>query len=164
MVHAWQSRHRLQSCTEYEAEFENLVNQGYRLIDVSGYGVNGTEHYAAIWEKSPGPPWVEKHSLNPQEHQKQYEILTGQGFRPLCVSGYDTVAGARYASLWEQRQGPVFEAYHHISSAQMQAISEELKHQEFRPIDVCGYVVADQTLFTVIWEKSPIEHWDIVAI
>jgi Bacterial tandem repeat domain 1 len=50
MTHAWQARHRLQSRTEYQAEFNNLFNPGFRLIDVSGYGVNGVDHYATVWE------------------------------------------------------------------------------------------------------------------
>lgn len=50
---AWQAHHDMNS-TAYQNEFNQLVSQGYRLRWVSGYVVNGTDLYAAIWDKSSG--------------------------------------------------------------------------------------------------------------
>lgn len=53
----WVARHGMTGA-EYQRQFDQWVGQGYRLTDVSGYNVNGTVRYAAIWEKSTGPAWV----------------------------------------------------------------------------------------------------------
>jgi len=58
----WVARHGL-TAAEYQAEFDELRYQGYRLTDVSGYGVesgglfsnvasllDGPDRYAALWE------------------------------------------------------------------------------------------------------------------
>jgi hypothetical protein len=47
---AWQARHGLTSA-QYEAAFDELVNQGFRLELVSGYSVGGQDRFAAIWTK-----------------------------------------------------------------------------------------------------------------
>jgi hypothetical protein len=47
---AWQARHGL-TPAQYQATFNELVAQGYRLELVSGYSVRGQDHFAAIWTK-----------------------------------------------------------------------------------------------------------------
>jgi len=36
---------------QYQATFDQLVAQGYRLELVSGYSTGGLDHIAAIWTK-----------------------------------------------------------------------------------------------------------------
>ena len=52
----WVAAHGMTS-SQYKARFDELVKQGYRLLQVSGYGVGDQDLYAAIWEKSAGPAW-----------------------------------------------------------------------------------------------------------
>lgn len=49
-VPAWQARHGLTSA-QYQATFDQLVAQGYRLELVNGYSVAGQDRFAAIWTK-----------------------------------------------------------------------------------------------------------------
>ena len=52
----WVARHGM-TAAQYQAEFDKLVGQGFRLVEVSGYTVNGQDRYAAIWDKTPSPGW-----------------------------------------------------------------------------------------------------------
>jgi hypothetical protein len=47
---AWQARHRL-TPAQYQATFDQLVSEGYRLELVSGYSFAGQDRFAAIWTK-----------------------------------------------------------------------------------------------------------------
>ena len=47
---AWQARHG-QTPAQYQATFDQLVGQGYRLELVNGYSVGGQDRIAAIWTK-----------------------------------------------------------------------------------------------------------------
>jgi Bacterial tandem repeat domain 1 len=47
---AWQARHGLTS-EQYQATFDQLVAEGYRLELVGGYSVAGQDRFAAIWTK-----------------------------------------------------------------------------------------------------------------
>jgi hypothetical protein len=49
-VPAWQARHGLTS-VQYQAAFDQLVAQDYRLELVNGYSVAGQDRFAAIWTK-----------------------------------------------------------------------------------------------------------------
>jgi len=46
----WQARHGLTSA-QYQATFDQLVGEGFRLELVSGYSVVGQDRFAAIWTK-----------------------------------------------------------------------------------------------------------------
>src|SRR5262249_34979681 len=45
----WEAHHGM-TAAQYQAQFTNLVNQGYRPVHVSGYTVGGQDYYAAIWQ------------------------------------------------------------------------------------------------------------------
>ena len=49
----WVARHGMTSA-QYQQTFNELVGQGFRLVQVSGYEVGGTDRYAAIFEKRAG--------------------------------------------------------------------------------------------------------------
>ena len=46
----WQARHGL-TAADYQATFDQLVAQGYRLGLVSGYSLASQDRFAAIWTK-----------------------------------------------------------------------------------------------------------------
>jgi CubicO group peptidase (beta-lactamase class C family) len=158
MASAWQARHGL-TAEQYQATFDALLSQGFRLIDVCGYGVGGVDRYAAVWEQSPGPEWQARHGISSADHQALFSTLPAQGYRPIRISGYDVGGADRYASLWQKTGGAEWRARHGISAAELQAEFDSLTPQGFRPIDVCGYTVAGQVRFAAIWDKSPVMHW-----
>lgn len=158
MAYPWQARHGL-TAAQYQSEFDSLLAQGYRLIDLNGYNVNGVERYAAIWEQSPGPDWQARHGLSSTEHQELFLTLTTEGYRPIIVSGYEIGGSAHYASLWQRINGTEWYARHGITASELQAEYDVLTPQGFHPIDICGYTVAGQTRFAAIWENSPIAGW-----
>ena len=84
---AWQARHGLTSA-QYQATFDKLVGEGYRLVHVSGYRVNGQDRYAAIWEKSSSPAWQARHGLTSAQYQATFDKLVSEGYRLVDVSAY----------------------------------------------------------------------------
>ncbi|MCI0336676.1 MAG: serine hydrolase [Acidobacteria bacterium] len=94
------ARHGLTSA-EYQAEFNKWVNQGFRLIHVSGYTVSGDDRYAAIWEKSPGPAFIARHGLRSVNYQTAFDNAYYRGYKLKLVSGYADGNSARYAAIFE---------------------------------------------------------------
>jgi hypothetical protein len=81
------ARHGMSSGA-YQQEFNQLTGQGYRLKLVSGYELGGQPTYAAIWEKTAGPPFVARHGMTPSQYQQEFDSLVNQGYRLSLVSGY----------------------------------------------------------------------------
>jgi cytochrome c biogenesis factor len=152
---AWVARHGL-SGAQYQAEFDKLTGQGYKLIQVSGYSIGNRARYAAIWEKSGNQnAWVARHGLSSAQYQAEFDKLTGQGYRLMQVSGYNVGGRDRYAAIWEKSGNQnAWVARHGLSNAQYQAEFDKLTGQGYRLMQVSGYSVGGQDRYAAIWEKS----------
>jgi hypothetical protein len=155
---AWQARHGLSSAN-YQKTFDQLVAQGYRLVEVSGYEVGGDVLYAAIWEQRPGPAWQARHGLTGADYQKTFDELVAQGYRLVEVSGYAVGGDARYAAIWEQRPGPAWQARHGLTGADYQKTFDDLVAKGYRLIDVSGYTIGNEPRYAAIWEQSAGPAW-----
>src|SRR5580765_4100037 len=120
MGSAYVARHGLTS-TQYQGQFDDLVKQGYRLREVSGYGVGNQALYAAIWDKSPSPAWVARHGLRSAQYQTEFDAQVKAGYRLVQVCGYGVGNQAFYAAIWDKSPSPAWVARHGLTSAQYQA-------------------------------------------
>ena len=154
----WQARNGMTSA-QYQQTFNELVGQGYRLIDLSGYAVNGQDMYAAIWEKSNGPEWQARNGMTSAQYQQTFNELVGQGYRLIDLSGYEVNGQDMYAAIWEKSNGPEWQARNGMTSAQYQQTFNELVGQGYRLIDLSGYAVNGQDIYAAIWEKSNGPEW-----
>ncbi|KAF9099662.1 hypothetical protein BGX27_000546 [Mortierella sp. AM989] len=155
---AWVARHGLTNA-QYQAEFNRLVNEGYRLKKVSGYTVGGADRYAAIWDKSTGPAWVARHGLDSAAHQAAFNSYVKQGYRLKQISGYAVGTSARYASIWVKASGPAWIARHGLTAAQYQTEFTKLKNEGYRPLSIDAYTVNGKNYFAAVWEKSAGPAW-----
>lgn len=153
----WLARH-VQSAEQYQADIDGLPGQGFRLLDLNAYSINGVEHFATVWEQSPGPPWLARHDQTSEAHSGLFETLPAEGFRPVAVSGYDKAGEARFSSLWVQADGPEWRARHDMTGEDLQAEFDSLS-PDFRPVDVCGYAVPGGARFAAVWESSRVGEW-----
>jgi hypothetical protein len=84
---AWVARHG-QTVAQFQATFDQLASQGYRLTKISGYNVNGQDLYAGIWTKTGGPAWQARNGVNSAQFQGVFDQLAGQGYRLVDISAY----------------------------------------------------------------------------
>ena len=155
---AWVARHGMTSA-QYQATFNKLVAQGYRLKEVSGYSINGQDRYAAIWDKSTGSAWTARHGMTSAQYQATFDQLVGQGYRLTSVSGYNVNGQDRYAAIWDKSAGPAWIARHGMTSAQYQATFNKLVAQGYRLKEVSGYNINGQDRYAAIWDKSAGPVW-----
>lgn len=149
---AWVARHGLTSA-QYQAEFDELVAQGYRPLLVNGYGVGGTAYYAAIFEKSASGTWAARHGMTASQYQAEFDAHTAQGYRPLHVSAFTVNGQERYAAVWIKRSGPAWVARHAMSSSQYQAEFDKWVSRGYQLTQVSGYTVGSAERYAAVWEK-----------
>ena len=97
---AWQARHGLDAAT-YQATFDQLLREQYRLIQVCGYAVRGRQLYAAVWEQSAGHGWSARHGLPDSGYQNEFDTSVAQGMRLVDVSAFENGPGLAYTTIWE---------------------------------------------------------------
>jgi len=156
---AWEAHHGM-TAAAYQAKFNDLVGQGFRLRQVSGYSIGNQDFYAAIWVKSPGPAWEAHHGMTSTAYQTKFNQLVGQGFRLRQVSGYSIGNQDFYAAIWDKAAGPSWEAHHGMTSSAYQARFNQLTGQGYRLVDVSGYSVGNTDLYAAIWEQAPGPRWE----
>ena len=154
----WVARHGMTS-QQYQSKFNELVKKGYRLVDVAGYGVQGTARYAALWEKKAGPAWVARHGMTSGQYQSYFNIYVRWGYRLVHVSGYTIRGQDRYAAIWEKKGGPAWVARHRMTSAQYQQYFNLYRGLGYRLVQVSGYSLNNQARYAAIWEKKGGPAW-----
>jgi hypothetical protein len=154
----WIARHGMTS-SQYQQEFTAFGKLGYRLINISGYGLNDQGYYAAIWERSSGPARVAHHGMTSAQYQKEFDEFGKQGYRLVNISGYTVSGQDHYAAIWEKSSGPAWVAHHGMTSAQYQKEFDELGKQGYRLVDISGYTVSGQDRYAAIWEKKSGLAW-----
>lgn len=149
---AMEARHGLNSA-QYQAAFDEMNSRGFRLVYVSGYSINNEDRFAAIWEQRGGPAMEARHGLNSAQYQATFDEMNSRGFRLVLVNGYSVNNEERYVAIWEQRDGPAWEARHGLTNAQYQAAFDDLGSRGFRLVHVSGYTINNEDRYAAIWEQ-----------
>ncbi len=148
-------RHNLTSA-QYQTEVNKWTGAqyGYRISQVSGYSDNGTDKYAAIFEKKSGPTYVARHNLTPAQYQNEVNTLKAQGYRPVQVSGFPSGADAKYAAIFfKEASAPASVPKHGMTAAVYQAEFNKWTGLGYQLTDISGYTVGGIDYYAAIWEK-----------
>lgn len=148
---AFQARHGL-TADQYQQTFNQMTAQGFRLVHVNGYGVNGQAFYAAIWEKNNGTPFVARHGLSATDYQAAFNQYTGQGYRLMDVCGYAVGNQTLYAGVWAKVAGPGYIARHSLSRNDFIEQNKQNQLQGFEPVRVSGYTTGNSETYAGIWQ------------
>ncbi len=84
---AYRSHHNMSS-REYQQKFDEYTDQGYRIVQVDGYEVDGRAYFAAIWEKAHGPAFIAHHNMDAGDYQQKFDEYLKKGYRLVQVDGY----------------------------------------------------------------------------
>lgn len=155
---AWQARHGLTSA-QYQATFDTLVQQGYRLTNISGYAEAGEARYAAIWEMRNGPAWQARHGLNRSQYQQTFNEMAARGFVLKQVCGYRVNVDVLFAAIWEKQQGISWQARHGLTSTGYQSTFNQQVSLGMKLAWVSGYSDTGIARYAGIWRQEASGRW-----
>lgn len=157
LAQSWQARHGLSS-SEFQAAFDQLTSQGFRLVQVDGYEVGNQSRYAAIWEQTQGPVWIARHGMTSAEYQSEFNKYTGEGYRLVLVDGHTARGQDWYAAIWEKRRGAAWVARHGMTSDQYQSEFTKYTRKGYRLVHISGYG-GKNARYAAIWEQTRGPTW-----
>lgn len=96
---AWQARHAM-TAAQFQQTFDDFSKQGYRLKDLSGYNVGGTDFYAAIWKKETGPAWWARNGVPDAWYQNVFDNFYYQGYTPLLLTAFTSGGHGKMNGIW----------------------------------------------------------------
>jgi len=114
---AWEALNNM-TASDFQKKFNDYLAKGYRLTDMSGYNVGGTDYYAAIWEKSSGPIWQARDGIAESFYQDEFDNFYYQGYRQTLVTAFASGSGAKINGIWENTN---------FKEADLQTIDTQMK-------------------------------------
>ncbi|KAK2756980.1 hypothetical protein FQN54_004948 [Arachnomyces sp. PD_36] len=157
---AWMSHSGL-TFEEYDAKFQEYLDEGYHVVQVNGYTIDDVDYYAAIWDKSPVGAWASRTGMSREYMQDYFDKYLEEGYIMTHVSGYERDGQALFAAVWEQR-----EAKHNWSSVgelnaeDFQKEFDQKLEEGYRLVDVDGYQKDGTAYFVGIWNDSEACAWE----
>jgi CubicO group peptidase (beta-lactamase class C family) len=138
-----------QDGAQHQLHYNQLSNQGYRMIALSIYGTAQVPLYAAVWVQRAGPAYAACHGVDGAGYQSFVDTWWPLGYRPRIVSASGTFANARFAAVFELTNAPG-SANHGLTEQQYQDArsAAALLGQDVTAVDIYGaandprYVVA----------------------
>lgn len=97
----WHARRDL-TATQYQDVFDEQREQKRRLVQASGYTVDGEERYAGVWEPMPAANQgtFSHHTMDAKKYEATLADYKRQGYRPVRVSSYEVKGQVKYAATW----------------------------------------------------------------
>jgi hypothetical protein len=149
----WQAHHGL-TAGEYQTTFDQLTSQGYAPVLANGYGSTGGPRFACIFQKGVPGAFVARHNLTSAQYQAEFTQLTSTGYVIDWVSGYYDGSQDLYAAIWrKESSAPAWQARHGLTSAEYQAVFDEVTAKGYKPVVVCGYSDGSQDRYAAIFRQ-----------
>lgn len=95
----WVARHGL-TAAQYQTAFDDFSKQRYRLKLVSGCRIGNSDQYAAIWEKTGGPPLMARHGVPDSWYQNVFDNQYYQGYRLAYVNAFTSGSVGKVNTIW----------------------------------------------------------------
>lgn len=95
------------------------------------------------------------HDVTGLQHQQRLESLVSQGFRVKSISVYGDPSDPRYATIYVQKEGPLWQAFHGLGTSAYQRYFDTWSAQGYKPaqISVTG-TSTDNAVFAGVFEKD----------
>jgi hypothetical protein len=155
----WEAYHG-QSLQQYQVAVQGLARDGYRPVWVNAHNANGQDRYSSVWQQGDGRAWIARHRLSSHQYQELADALSFEGYRPVCVSGYEWQGEEHFACIWERRDGPTWVARHGLTSAEYQQDFGQLAGDGYRLVCVSGYAIGNDSRYAAIWERRGGPAWE----
>ncbi len=147
------------------AEF-NILNgifrdQGYVLVDVSGYQTVNGVRYAGIWHRNTDNlVWTTFPDVTMDDMQDLHDTIGQEGWRPHRIEGYESGGQSRFISVWYYLPNAGYFWHSKLTAAQYQDKFDEYKALGFAPFHLDSHTVGGVVYYSGIW-KSVNTSWRV---
>jgi hypothetical protein len=155
----WASYHGLTGAS-YQAKFNELTNDGYRLEFIESYIQDGGVRYAPIFVKEAGPAWLAVHGKKHSTFQDFFNDKVAQGYRMVNRS-IVSVNGTKYVTaLFDKKNVGSWLSKSGLTTEKMQTAMEDNKDlgRPLAYLDISQKTSTDYT-FGPIFNSEAFNNW-----
>jgi beta-lactamase class A len=141
------------------AEFNNLNgifrDQGYVLVDVSGYQTVYGVRYAGIWHRNTdGLVWTTFPDVTMDGMQDLHDTIGQEGWRPHRIEGYESGGQSRFISVWYYLPTVSYIWHSKMTEAQYQDHVDDYLAAGFKPFHLHSHTQGGAVYFSAIWKST----------
>jgi CubicO group peptidase (beta-lactamase class C family) len=86
--------------SQYVSMSASNAAQGYRPISLDANGPTNSPNIAAVWINDGFTNWTTVLGVTRADYSNQVALLSGQGYRTLCIDAYGDYPNERYVAVW----------------------------------------------------------------
>lgn len=154
----WQSRSNLTS-SEFQTVFNDLLSQGYDLMNRNIYNTSSGWRYSGIFEKIDNVSWQTRSGLTVASYETNHSTFTTQGYVLTYITGYQTSSGTRYAGIWRKQSNTDVISDYGMTNDEYQLFFDESVANGYVLNHVDGYITSDGTKYAAIFQKRATNGW-----
>lgn len=110
---AWTAYHGL-TAAQHQAQFNTLVGQGYRAIDVSAEIQGGVLYFTALYDKASVGSWVTKTGLTSAQYQTEFNSNASAGRILSYLNVYKDAGVPKFSAVWNSVPRGSWTARHNL--------------------------------------------------
>lgn len=138
---------------EFDATFNTLREQGYHMIDTSGYQTPGGVRFAMLWERTANTPgWKVYRNSTSAGMQTLHDTIGQQGWVPHRVEGYELNGQSHYTSLWYYQPGKGYYIHSKMTREEYDDKLDDYKKLDFIPHHLHAHTVGHTVWYSAIWK------------
>ena len=142
------------AASNYQKKFDELNEQGYRLLCVSETAPSGASEYAGLWEDGGWMGYSSKVGLSASGFQDEFDSRKAQGYSLTWVSGHAAGGASRYAGIWSEFADSDRRARHNLPIEEYQDVFDAYKAEGYRIAQFNAHRAGSKTYVAAIWVKD----------
>lgn len=135
--------------------------QGYRPISLDANGPTNSPNIAAVWINDGFTNWTTVLGVTSAEYSNQVALLSGQGYRTLCVDAYGDYPNERYVAVWvkDAQVAAGWAQVFNASEADYQTVWNNGLNSGYRPTWISILASNSTPRFSGAWVKDAYGFW-----
>jgi CubicO group peptidase (beta-lactamase class C family) len=140
-----------QSLASHYATGVTNQSQGFSLIDLSSFAVNGAALYAGVWASGTVPNVHFHYNETGAEYQNTFNT---ENYGLVRVDGMTVGGVERFSSVWRQGYGSEGWASHGMNDQWFTAQNLNAQYQGYRPSMIDAYANGNAPRYNAIWVRT----------
>jgi hypothetical protein len=149
---AWTAYHNVSQAT-HQANFNSLVAQGFRPVNISAVNSGGVRTFTALYNKTDTGSFATLTGMTEAEYQTQFNANAAAGRHLAYVNAFMESGVPKISAIWDQSSVGSWVARHGETSAQYQTEYDTQTAQGRLPRRVAGYESGGSARFASLFTQ-----------
>src|SRR6266700_1237804 len=147
--------------SQYLSMSASNAADGYRPISVDANGPTNSPNLAAVWLADGFTNWTTVLGVTRSDYSNQVTLLSGQGYRTLCVDAYGDYPNERYVAVWvrDAQATNCWAQVFGLTEAAYQTAWNNYLNAGYRPTWVSVIATDSSLRFSGAWAKDGSGFW-----